>query len=110
MSTVSVGMPVALAPARSLQVVADVVVGLPALQARLPQRCGGVLVVGDGRLQGAQVGGVVGPQFAGAQVDGAVGDVEQPWVGVEVFVVDEDARHAAGEADHRGDGAGGVRI
>ena len=48
------------------------------------------------------------PQRAGAQVDGAVGDVEQPRVAVELFVVDDHARHAAGEFDHGGDGTGGA--
>jgi hypothetical protein len=47
-------------------------------------------------------------KLTGAQVEGAVLDVEQPRVSIEFLGGDRDSRLAPGELDHRGELAGGL--
>jgi hypothetical protein len=87
-----------------LEVATDLRVGLPALEAGLPQRRLRVGVIDDRALLGAEVLRVVRAKLARAQVDRAVANVEDRRVGVQLLVIDDDAGNASGQANHRRQG------
>ena len=69
----------------ALHVSADFLVGEPLRECLLPAWGLGVRVVGDGGLHGHELVRVRGVECAVSEVDVAVGDTEEPWVGVEVI-------------------------
>ena len=91
-------------PGESLDKVCDLVVVVEDLgQELVPEWCPGIWIEVDRDKLGMELGWIVGPKFAGSEVNDSVDDVEQPGVGVELVGEDRDSRLCLRELDDRTD-------